>query len=458
MVFPIAQLYQTGTGSEILVTEYVMLGSEFKFPCGSVASGRLIKAAMTEAIANPENNHPSEKLQCLYRRWALGGGEKIILFTGNVFVDKNHMERAANVVIDGKPNAELMKSLIEWRKAGTAAGNHFWMQLNHAGRATLPEINSEPLGPSNVLLDIPGGNYVPTKPMTEDDILRTIDQFADAAIAAKDAGFTGVQLHGAHGYLVSQFLSPHVNKRDDKWGGSLENRARMLLETLKEIRKAVGVKFPIGVKLNSADFQKGGFDFDDCKQVVAWLNELNIDLLELSGGTNEHLKYFAADAWDEDEDEGVEVRKSTKARESYFIDYAAEIKKTAKMPIMVTGGFRSRVAMVEALESGYTDFIGVGRPFCSEPDVAKYIIDGACAGFTPYENDLKLGNGFWGHNSPWMFIRTLNVWGTAGWFFTQIARLGEGRDPDLRTGLIKRILEFKKRDAANLKKWKKARR
>lgn len=245
--------------------------------------------------------------------------------------------------------------------------------------------------------------------MTETEILAAIDQFAFAARLARETGFTGVQLHAAHGYLFSQFLSPLTNRRTDAWGGSLENRARLLLETLAAVRGAVGPDFPIGIKLNSSDFQRGGFTNAEAALLVDRLDDAGLDLLELSGGSLEQPKMVGVNPLDE----GVDARPaSTIAREAYFIDYAAKVRAAAKMPVMVTGGFRTVAGMSEALESGDLDLVGIGRPMLVEPDLPRRILE------------RRTGNA----PAP---EAGLHLYQLLPWFNAQFERLGDGLEPDL---------------------------
>jgi 2,4-dienoyl-CoA reductase-like NADH-dependent reductase (Old Yellow Enzyme family) len=236
-----------------------------------------------------------------------------------------------------------------------------------------------------------------------------IAQFATAARLAKQAGFTGVQLHAAHGYLLSQFLSPLANRRTDRWGGSLENRARMLLETIAVVRAAVGPGFPIGIKLNSSDFQRGGFTHAECLKVVEWLNASTLDLLELSGGSLEQPKVVGVAIKDEGEDA---PRPSTVQREAYFVELAASVRAVATMPVMVTGGFRTAAAMVDALAGGVLDVMGLGRPAIADPESPAKLLSGTLDRLPAPEQALHLF-----HLLPW--------------FNMQIERLAGGLDPDV---------------------------
>jgi 2,4-dienoyl-CoA reductase-like NADH-dependent reductase (Old Yellow Enzyme family) len=298
-------------------------------------------------------------------------------------------------------------------------------------------VNSKPLSPSEVQLELMG-NFGKPRAMTEDDIQDLIKRFGRSARLCKDAGFSGVQIHSAHGYLLSQFLSPKINQRKDQWGGSLENRARLLRAIIAEIRQQVGSGYPIGVKLNSADFQKGGFTLEECVQVAQWLGEDGIDLLEISGGTYEQLSLIGV--------EPTDVRESTRKREAYFIEYAKSIKDAAKIPLMVTGGFRSREVMENAIRDGEVDLVGLARPLCTQTDCSKQLIDGTLDQLDDFEKDLVLGTGFWGNNSSSSLIKAINSFGQVGFYYWQIILLSKGAQPDPKTGPFKYFLWHTTRD------------
>ena len=213
-----------------------------------------------------------------------------------------------------------------------------------------------------------------TSCFSHEEILDLIQKFAHCARIAKDTGFTGVQIHGAHGYLISEFLSPDINLREDEWGGTLEKRAKFLLEIVRAVREAVGVNFPVSLKLNSADFQKGGFSHEDAIQVATWLNEEGLDLLEISGGTYEQPHLVGIDMGLNPE-RAEKRRESTIAREAYFLDYARDIRNVFNGPLMVTGGFRTSKGMNDALNENACDVIGIARPFCIDSDIANKLLD-----------------------------------------------------------------------------------
>jgi len=422
------------------------LSEPLRLPCGQTLPNRLAKAAMTEGLADPLNR-ASERHVRLYKRWADAGLGLIL--TGNIQIDRKHLERAGNVVIDGKQSPEQIAALKSWTAASKSGGAQVWAQISHSGRQTPKAVNPNPSAPSAVRLALPGGQFGDPRAMTADEVKDTIQRFAHSAAVARETGFTGVQIHAAHGYLLSEFLSPRVNQRTDEWGGSLENRARLLLESIRAVRAKAGGDFAVSVKLNSADFQKGGFSSEDCLQVVAWLNDARIDLLEISGGSYEQPKMAGMNGLEPVVEE--RVRASTRAREAYFIDYAAAVAKVARMPLMVTGGFRTRAGMDEALAAGATHVIGIGRPLCGDPLSAKRLLNGESQSLPAYEKTLRIGPGWLGPNSPLTFLKMINGWGAQGWYCLQLLRMGDGLDPDLRMTVLQAFRKYAANEAAAAK-------
>ncbi|MEW7290142.1 NADH:flavin oxidoreductase/NADH oxidase family protein [Aquimarina sp. 2304DJ70-9] len=340
-----------------------MISTELNLPCGVTLKNRLVKSAMTERISN-KNLEPTKGHERLYKDWSDTGAG--LLITGNVVIDRKHLESAGNVCFDDE---NMLPKLSSWAQSSKSNGNHVWVQISHSGRQTNRFGTNRPLAPSEVQLQ-KMGLFGKPKAMTEDDIQNVIHGFVKAARMAKNAGFTGVQIHSAHGYLLSQFLSPRTNIRTDKWGGSIENRSRLLLTIIKEVRKEVGADFPIAVKLNSADFQRGGFTEEESLEVVKMLDKEKIDLLEISGGTYEKLAFFILN------EEGAEVKESTKRREAYFIDFAKKVRTISTLPLMITGGFRSYDFCNEVLKNGEVDLIGMGRPFITNREDIPAFLNG----------------------------------------------------------------------------------
>lgn len=409
------------------------IASPLTLPCGATLKNRIAKGAMTEGLADPRNMATDRHVR-LYTRWAEGGAG--MLLTGNVQIDRRYLERPGNVAIDGPQSNEQIAALRAFAQAGTRNNTHLWMQLSHAGRQTPALVTTEPVAPSAVEVELPGGQFGKPRALTGDEITDIIARFAHAAGVARDTGFTGVQIHAAHGYLLSEFLNPRVNQRTDEWGGSLENRARLLLETVKAVREKVGADFPISVKLNSSDFQKGGFTHEESIQVAKWLDGIGLDLLEVSGGNYEQPMMAGLEGMEPVYEE--EVRASTRKREAYFIEYAADIGKAVqKTPLMVTGGFRTAAAMNEAIAAGEMDVVGLGRPMCVDPAIPQKLVDGTEKEAEKWEKKLRLGpTRLLGPNSPINMIRGLNGWGAQGWYCMQLIRMGDGQDPDTGMGVF----------------------
>ena len=408
-----------------------MIERPLTLPCGASLPNRLCKAAMTEGLADPLGQ-ATPALTQLYGLWSDGGAG--LLLSGNVQIDGDHLERPGNVIIDSEPGEEAMTALRRWAEAGKRGGNHFWAQISHAGRQCQKMVNPHPKAPSAVKLGLPGGQFGEPVAMSEADIEAVIAGFARCARVLKNAGFTGVQLHAAHGYLLSQFLSPRSNQREDQWGGSLENRARALLESVRAVRDTVGPSFPVGVKLNSADFQRGGFDFEESLQVAKWLEAESVDLLEISGGTYEQPRLLNVDGIEPVEDQSVKA--STKAREAYFVDFAQAMRKELTMPLMVTGGLRRLDAMEDALASGSADVVGIGRPLCGMPKAMNELLSGA-AELPRFENQLSLLPSWLKFLEGINLFKTIGTFATQYWYYEQISILGHTGEIDPQLSVFK---------------------
>ena len=418
------------------------LSSPLTLPCGVTLPNRICKAAMTEGLATPQGL-PSPELNRLYGLWSDGGAG--ILLSGNIQVDKDHLERPGNVIVDSAPNNEMQAALASWAEAGTRNGNHFWAQISHAGRQTQTNVNKQPKAPSAVTVGLPGGQFGKPVALTESEIVDLVDRFGICAKACQEAGFTGVQVHSAHGYLLSQFLSPRTNLRDDRYGGSLENRARMLLEVVEASRSAVGPSFPIAVKLNSADFQKGGFEFADSIQVAKWLEAASVDLIEISGGTYEQPQLLGVEGMEEVAEQ--DVRESTIAREAYFVDFALAMQQEVSIPLMVTGGFRLKSAMEEALQNG-ADVIGIGRPMCVMTDAPNRLMSDLDE-LPRYESELTFFPSWLEFLNRFKALRALSTFGVQFWFYAQLELLGQtgSTQPNMST------MTASKRIMAQQKEW-----
>ena len=327
---------------------------------GVTIKNRFAKSAMSETLGTTDNG-PKDLLAQLYRAWALGGTG--LLITGNVMIDRRALGEPNNVVIEDERD---LAGLRQWASAAGESNTQAWVQLNHPGKQSPKMVSRQPVAPSAIALAPEFKSFFNSpRALTHDEILEQIERFANAARIIKKAGFSGVQIHGAHGYLVSQFLSPHHNQRNDQWGGTLDNRARFVLEVYQAIRKQVGTEFPVSIKMNSADFQRGGFSEEESMLVAEMLADAGMDLIEISGGNYESPNMT-----------GKNMKASTQAREAYFLSYAEDIRKRIKTPLMVTGGFRTEDGMANAVASGSTDLVGLGRPLAVEPDFPNAILAG----------------------------------------------------------------------------------
>ncbi len=388
-------------------------------PSGAVIKNRICKAAMTERLAI--KNNASKQLINLYRFWANSGAGLII--SGNIMVDKRYKEAAANLVIENDQHLDKLKELT---KAATANGTHFWAQISHGGRQSSIFSTFKPVAPSAVQLK-KLGLFAKPRALKTEEAEEIIQKYINAAAICKNAGFTGIQIHAAHGYLISQFLSPITNKRSDKYGGDIQGRATFLLEVIDGCKKALGEDYPISVKLNSADFQKGGFDEKDALYVIKELEKRKIDLLEISGGTYDNIAFFNKN----------NQRESTRAREAYFLDFAKSIREQSAIPLMVTGGFRTAEFCNEVLENKELDMIGFGRPFLVDRTFPQPWLDG-------HNNQIK--------DVDYSFnIKQLKDMAEAGFFDYQIHRIAANKELNLSYSPFMAVLRMTKNEM--LKGW-----
>ncbi len=398
------------------------LASQLRLRSGAVLKNRIAKAATEEALADAYGN-PTTELAHLYGRWSQGGAG--LLITGHVIVDREHRGRARDVVVDGHDEGRVA-ALRAWAASARSGGSEAWMQLNHAGRQTPRVITREPTAPSAGAAVKMLGNFGRPRAMTPAEIDVTVLRFARAALTAKKAGFTGVQVHAAHGYLLSQFLSPLTNQRTDAYGGSLENRARLLIAIVRAVREATGDDFAVAVKLNSADFQRGGFEADDFRAVAKLLDREAVDLIEISGGSYESFAFFG-------EGEGQPKSVRTAAREAYFLDVAKKVRADVKLPLMLTGGFRTRAGMDEALAKG-VDVVGMARPLIVEPELAARLLSGEATGAVP----LKA------RRAP----KSLTALAEGAWYWSALTRIARGLEPDLHASTWGAIAKYVSYDLA----------
>lgn len=400
------------------------IADPFTLPCGVTLKNRIAKAAMTEQLAEADGK-PNARHIKLYERWSKGGAG--LLITGNVQVDRKHLEHPGNIVIEAQQGDARHDLLRAFAEAAQHDGAKAVMQISHAGRQTPKVVNPAPLAPSAVGLNLPGGTFGTPRAMTASQLNDVETRFAYAARVAAQTGFAGVQIHAAHGYLLSSFLNPRVNQRQDPYGGSLENRARLLLRIAERVRAEAPAAFIVSVKLNSSDFQKGGLSTEDSLRIVGWLADRGVDLIEISGGSYEQPAMMDL--------QGIEKRheeskaESTRAREAYFLEFAEQIRTRSKVPLMVTGGFRTKDGMNEALETGACDLVGLARPLCVKPALPAALLSGEADSVPAYEKRLRIGPGLLGPQSPLDIVKVLNGFSVMAFFYTNIERMADGKEP-----------------------------
>ncbi|MFW1981853.1 NADH:flavin oxidoreductase/NADH oxidase family protein [Acinetobacter guillouiae] len=387
--------------------------------CGITIPNRIAKSAMSEQLAD-RHGSPTIDLQQLYAVWARGGTG--LLITGNVMIDSRAFVEPRNVVLQDERFLQANKL---WAQAAQANGSKIIMQINHPGRVAVLPLLKKPIAPSAVGLDLPAMNIIRIpRAMTEAEILEQIKRFVTTAALAVKAGFDGVQVHAAHGYLLSQFLSPLANTRTDQWGGNPENRQRILIETVRAVRQAIGKNKILSVKLNSADFQKGGLSQHESLQIALALEAEGIDLLEVSGGNYESPAQL-----------GYAPDRQAQ-RDGYFLDYATALREQSKLPLMLTGGLRDVDLMNRIVADGTVDLIGLARPFALQPDLAKQLLAGKslldpakipAVGYKPVDAYLQLA-----------------------WHAAQFRRISSGQQPKAIKGLFRTLIAFGPRMGFNI--------
>ncbi|KAJ5589644.1 hypothetical protein N7537_012322 [Penicillium hordei] len=352
-----------------------LLGAPLQFEFSQrKASNRFLKAALTERMGSWSPSDPSargipgQKLINLYRRW--GEGQFGLILTGNIMIAYDQLESPGNMIIDLE-NPFAGERFEAFKELATAAKKHGSLivgQVSHPGRQTFEKLQSNPVSASDVQLVMDKfGAFGKPHAATEEEIQDIIRRFVHVAVYLQKAGYDGIQLHSAHGYLLAQFLSQTTNKRTDKYGGSLANRARIIVEIVQAIRQALpDPGFIIGIKINSVEFQAHGFTPEESKELCAILDRVNFDFVELSGGT------YEAGAFQH-------KRESSQKRESFFLEFADLIAPALKHTrSYVTGGFRTVSGMVQALET--VDGVGLGRSITQEPRLPKDLLAGTVQG------------------------------------------------------------------------------
>ncbi|KAB8345940.1 hypothetical protein FH972_022992 [Carpinus fangiana] len=351
------------------------LGQPLKFEfSGKSAPNRFLKGAMTERLSSwsptdlKARGIPSDNLINVYKRWGQGGLGLIL--TGNIMIYPDQLEAAGNPIIpaDAPFSGERFEAFKKLGAAAKAEGSLIVGQVSHPGRQVEERIQKNPVSASDVQLtgEVMGMHFAKPHAASEGEIQEIIEGFAHAAEYLEKAGYDGIQLHSAHGYLLAQFLSQTTNQRTDKYGGSLENRGRLIVEIADAVRSRTSPSFVLGIKLNSVEFQDKGFAPEEAQELVKTLEAHKFDFVELSGGTYESLAF-------------THKRESTKAREAFFMDFAdAIVPSIKKTKTYVTGGFKTVGAMVDALQTVHG--VGLARPVCQEPRFGKDVLAGKVTG------------------------------------------------------------------------------
>ncbi|KAG9669912.1 FMN-linked oxidoreductase, partial [Aureobasidium melanogenum] len=413
------------------MTKVGQVAEPLTLPSGLVLQNRLVKAAMAEKLG--KKGQVTEQLEVPYQHWGRGGWGAIM--TGNVMVDERYMGSPQDAAVHLGTTAETEK----WRRIASAIkaqGALAIMQINHPGRQSPTGAGSRGLfdknvAPSAVPLNFGKSIVVKTlvkllfgtpAEMSTAQIQTLINQFVDAAKLAQQTGFDGVTIHAAHGYLLSDFLSPKSNTRTDAYGGTPEKRAKIIVDIIRATRETLGAKFSISVKMNSSD-QQYDVESDAVMRQVDLLVAQDIDFLEISGGSYANPRMIGGD-------ELPAKSERTQRREAFFLDFALAVRKRhPTLCLMLTGGFRTRAGMNFALDSKGCDLIGIGRPAVSVPDFPRSVVGiGASKEISEAEAGLQLQK----VEEPWLLKhlpypqlqRTLVGGAETGHYSQQIGQMG----------------------------------
>ena len=385
-----------------------VLFQRLELPCGVVLKNRIAKSAMSDSLGDG-TGHPTPEQNRLYQRWADGGLAVSII--GEVQPTPNYAEKPGNLVLDENSDLDRFRKLA---RHGGQNGAQLWLQLGNAGALAYAPISTAK-GPSALSLS---GFHC--EEMSRDEILRVPSEFATTARLARDCGFGGVQIHAAHGFLLSQFLSPLFNKRRDEYGGTIANRMKLLLETIGAVRQAVGPGFPIAVKLNASDQLDGGLQEDDALQVVAALDKTSVDIIDISGGT-----YFP----------GAKPASDRAGRGPYFLPFAKRARTVTSKPLMLTGGFKTREQAEQAVASGAVDVVGLARTLVLEPALPNHWTAGKMPEpVFPRFTDTPEG-------------------GITAWYTMRLTRLATDTETDEIGDLGDAIKDYEERDESRTKIW-----
>ena len=391
-----------------MTRNYDTLFQPLELPCGIVLQNRIVKSAMSDSLGDGRGN-PSDAQIRLYERWAHGGVAASII--GEVQGTPDFAEKPGNLVLRSDSDQLRFEMLA---RRGSTNGTQLWLQLGHAGAMAYPPTSS-PKGPSAI--DIPGLSCVA---LSLDEVQAVPAEFAKTARMAQRLGFGGAQIHAAHGFLLSQFLSPLFNKRTDAYGGSIASRMRLLLEVVEEVRSAVDPKFAVAVKLNTTDQLERGFGEEESLEVISALDGTGIDLIDISGGT-----YFP----------GAKSASDSAGSGPCFVDFALRARKRTSKPLMATGGFKTRQQAVDAISSGSIDMVGVARALALDPALPQ-----------SWRTERAIDPKFPRFSSP-------PVGGITAWYTMRLTQISEDRETAEAPDLGAAIREYDERDGSRLAMW-----
>ena len=387
-----------------------LLGQPLSLPCGTQLKNRLVKSAMSDSLGDGAGK-PTEAQCRLYERWAQGGASLSLI--GEVQVSPHYPEKPGNLALVPDANISVLKDLA---KRASTKGAQIWPQLGHAGALAHRPI-STPKGPSS--LDVGG---LKCEGMSLEEVRDLPRIYAQAASRAQEAGFSGVSIHAGRGFLLSQFLSPLFTHRADAYGGSVENRFRIIEEIIEAVRQTVGPAYPIGIKINSTDKLEGGLTTRDALDVVRILDATTIDLIDVSGGT-----YFPGAASSSD---------GTNSSGPYFIDFAKSAKALTSIPVVLTGGFETRDQALQALQDGSAAAIGLARAMVLDPSLAKnWLSDEGGDPKFPVFDDPPRG-------------------GVTAWYSMLLTALGEDSEDQFDQSPADALQAYEKRDASRCEAWR----
>ena len=399
------------TGTPVVDAEdHDALFQPIELPCGVVLKNRIAKAAMSDSLGDGRGN-PTEAQLRLYERWADGGVAVSII--GEVQGNPDFAEKPGNLVLNARSDLPRFEALA---RTGSTNGARLWLQLGHAGAMAHPPI-SIPKGPSAI--DLPG---LTCAELSYGEIRDLPGDFARTAVAARRLGFGGVEIHAAHGFLLSQFLSPLFNRRNDDYGGGICSRMRIVLEVVDEVRQAVGPDYPVAIKLNASDLLDGGFQEEEALAVIAALDGTGIDLIDISGGT-----YFP----------GAKSASDSAGSGPYFIEFARKARRRTQRPLMITGGFKTRDQAISAVSGGDADLVGLARALVLDPGLPNAWKTGKAGGDPQFPRFASRPEG-----------------GVTAWYTMLLTQLSEDRDVSEVQDINTAIEAYEVRDARRAEIWR----